>query len=51
MFLNKEIQTSNQLGHDASEDACATLQLAQLKLQFGEWLTVSVELVAFDTFF
>ncbi|XP_018021370.1 uncharacterized protein LOC108677628 isoform X2 [Hyalella azteca] len=32
-FLDKEIQSSTRLGHDASEDAAASLELVQLKLQ------------------
>ncbi|KAF2349713.1 Ribonuclease H-like domain [Trinorchestia longiramus] len=44
-FLHREIQCCSRLGHDPSEDAVATLQLALLKLQhdmtFGNVLLAS----------
>lgn len=36
LFLGEDIQTSDELGHNPTEDAAASLKLIMLKLQQGK---------------
>lgn len=37
IFLKKQIQRDDVVGHDAAEDALAAIELVQLKLQRGSY--------------